>query len=80
MLKTRAIELLGGSVSAASKAIGITYQAVDKWPETLTPALRDRVQAALYRQHCDSAAANTQPATPAPAGSDIATAAAGQGA
>lgn len=51
MLKTRAIELLGGSVSAASKAIGITYQAVDKWPETLTPALRDRVQAALYRQH-----------------------------
>ena len=51
MLKTRAIELLGGSVSAASKAIGITYQAVDKWPEALTPALRDRVQAALYRQH-----------------------------
>lgn len=51
MLKTRAIELLGGSVSAASKAIGITYQAVDKWPDILTPALRDRVQAALYRQH-----------------------------
>lgn len=50
MLKTRAIELLGGSVSAASKAIGITYQAVDKWPDVLTPALRDRVQAALYRQ------------------------------
>ena len=51
MLKTRAIELLGGSVSAASKAIGITYQAVDKWPDILTPALRDRVQAALYRRH-----------------------------
>ena len=51
MLKTQAIELLGGSVTAAAKAIGITYQAVDKWPDVLTPALRDRVQAALYRQH-----------------------------
>ena len=80
MLKKCAIELLGGTVSAASKAIGITYQAVDKWPDVLTPALRDRVQAALYRQHCDSASIDTQPATLAPAGSDIATAAAGQGA
>ena len=80
MLKTHAIELLGGSVSAAAKAIGVTYQAIGKWPDELTPALRDRVQAALYRQHCDSAKANPQPATPAPAGSDIETAAAGQGA
>ena len=51
MLKTQAIELLGGSVAAAAKAVGITYQAVGKWPAVLTPALRDRVQAALYRQH-----------------------------
>lgn len=51
MLKTQAIELLGGSVSSVAKAVGITYQAVGKWPDVLTPALRDRVQAALYRQH-----------------------------
>lgn len=54
MLKTQAIELLGGSVSSAAKAIGVTYQAVGKWPEVLTPAVRDRVQAALYRQHLES--------------------------
>lgn len=53
MLKTQAIELLGGSVATAAKAIGITYQAVGKWPEVLTPALRDRVQAALYRRSLD---------------------------
>lgn len=80
MLKTHAIELLGGSVSAAAKSIGVTYQAIGKWPDELTPALRDRVQAALYRQHCGSAATNPQPATPAPAGPDIETAAAGKGA
>ncbi len=50
MLKYQAIELLGGSVTAAAKAVGVTYQAIGKWPEALTPALRDRVQAALYRE------------------------------
>jgi hypothetical protein len=50
MLKSEAIELLGGSIPAAAKAIGITYQAVDKWPEVLSARIADRVLAALARQ------------------------------
>lgn len=50
MLKTEAIELLGGSIAAAAEAIGVTYQAVDKWPDELPPRIADRVQAALWRQ------------------------------
>lgn len=49
MTKTEAIELLGGTVSAAAKVIGISYQAVDKWPDDLPDRLVDRVQAALWR-------------------------------
>lgn len=52
MLKQQAIALLGGSVTTAATAIGVSYQAVDKWPEVLTAKLVDRVQAALWRiQH-----------------------------
>lgn len=49
MDKTKAIELLGGNVSAAAKAVGVTYQAVDKWPDPLPKRIVDRVQAALWR-------------------------------
>lgn len=49
MNKAAAIELLGGSVIGAAKAIGITPQAVSAWPETLPPRVADRVQAALWR-------------------------------
>jgi len=51
MLKTRAIELLGGSVSAAADAIGITYQAVEKWPSVLSGRIEDRVVAAIARRY-----------------------------
>lgn len=52
MLKLDAIRLLGGSIPAAAEAIGVTYQAVDKWPDELPPRIADRVQAALWRiQH-----------------------------
>jgi hypothetical protein len=50
MLKTEAIDLLGGTVSAAAKAIGISWEAVNKWPDELPPRIADRVQAALWRQ------------------------------
>ena len=50
MDKKRAIELLGGSVTAAAKAVGVSRQAVHKWPEQLPPRLSDRVQAAVLRQ------------------------------
>ena len=45
MLKTQAIELLGGSITAAAKAIGISYHAVHQWPDDLPPRIADRVYA-----------------------------------
>lgn len=50
MLKTKAIELLGGTPSAAANAIGISYQAVHKWPEVLPKKVADRVVAAVARR------------------------------
>lgn len=49
MDKKTAIQLLGGSVAQAAKNIGISYQAVAKWPEKLTPRIADRVIAAQMR-------------------------------
>lgn len=49
MKKLDAIELLGGSVAAAAAAIGVTYQAVYRWPDELTSRIADRVHAALGR-------------------------------
>ena len=53
MKKTDAISKLGGSKAEAARAIGISYQAVDKWPEKLTPKIKDRVQAAFVRRYPD---------------------------
>jgi hypothetical protein len=50
MRKDKAIELLGGTVALAAEAIGISYQAVDKWPDELPRRIEDRVLAAIYRQ------------------------------
>jgi hypothetical protein len=50
MLKTKAIELLGGSAASAAEAIGVTYQAVVKWPDDLPARIVDRVIAALVKQ------------------------------
>lgn len=49
MVKAQAIELLGGLANAAN-LIGVTQQAIRQWPETLSPKLSDRVQAALWRK------------------------------
>lgn len=49
MKKSEAIEILGGSVAAAARAIGVSYQAVAKWPDVLTPKISDRVIAAQAR-------------------------------
>lgn len=51
MRKTDAIQLLGGSPSAAAEAVGITTQAVCQWPDDLPPRIADRVLAALARRH-----------------------------
>jgi len=49
MEKQTAINLLGGSIRSASEAVGVTYKAVHKWPDPLTPRIADRVAAALVR-------------------------------
>lgn len=51
MQKKRAIELLGGTLGSAADAIGITYQAVEKWPDPLPKRIEDRVVAAIARKH-----------------------------
>lgn len=66
MRKSEALELLGGSIPAAADAIGVTYQAVDKWPDELPQRIADRVQAALWRKsqgiNSPAASVNSQPA------------------
>lgn len=51
MLKAKAIELLGGTVASAAEEVGVSYQAVDKWPDELPQRIADRVLAALARKH-----------------------------
>lgn|SRR5574337_84356 len=53
MLKSRAIELFGGGITAIADAIGVTYQAVDKWPDVLPARIADRVIAACVRAHIE---------------------------
>ena len=43
MKKQTAIELLGGSVSSAAKTLGVSYQAVLKWPDVLPQRITQRV-------------------------------------
>jgi len=50
MLKKEAIDILGGTVTSAARAVGVSPQAVSLWPDVLSDAIRDRVQAALWRQ------------------------------
>jgi hypothetical protein len=50
MTRAEAFEKLGGTASRVALHIGVTPQAVIQWPDPLTPILRDRVQAALYRE------------------------------
>ena len=50
MKKSDAISKFGSATKLA-RAIGITPQAVIQWPEELSPALEDRVIAAIVRTH-----------------------------
>lgn len=50
MLKTKAIELLGGTPSAAAEKVGVTVQAIQQWPEELPDRIADRVLAAIARE------------------------------
>ncbi len=53
MKKETALQLLGGSVTSAAKSLNITYQAVSKWPDELSPAVSDRVIAAIAKSRPD---------------------------
>lgn len=55
MLKAKAIELLGGTTASAAREIGITYQAVYKWPDELPASIADRVLAAVARKRMGDA-------------------------
>jgi hypothetical protein len=71
MRKAKAIELLGGSTASAAKEIGVSYQAVDKWPEDLPARIADRVLAVLARKHLPPevlARLAEEPAEPEPNG------------
>lgn len=51
MRKEKAIELLGGTPTAAAEQIGITVSAVTQWPDDLPDRIADRVLAAIARKH-----------------------------
>ena len=48
MDKAKAIEMLGGTVTAAAEAIGISSSAVTQWPEELPDRIADRVIARMH--------------------------------
>lgn len=50
MRKTYAIELLGGSIGSAAETLGVTYQAVAKWPDELTDRIVGNVVMTLIRR------------------------------
>ncbi len=62
MQKSKAIELLGGTVAAAAQAIGVSYQAVDKWPDVLPSRIADRVLAVQARKHLPAELLGTESA------------------
>lgn len=53
--KALAIDMLGGSPTAAARQLGVSPQAVSQWPAVLTPRIEDRVLGALLRQGRDLA-------------------------
>lgn len=66
MNKQKAIDLLGGTVSAAAAAIGVTPSAITQWPDELPSRLVDRVHAALARKHLPAEMLGTEGALPVP--------------
>lgn len=59
MTKQQAIDLLGGSIVSAADELGVTRQAVEKWPDVLPLRIADRVRGAWARKHVSVIAADT---------------------
>lgn len=49
MKKSEAIQMLGGSVPSAARALQVTVQAIAKWPDVLPLRIADRVRGAHVR-------------------------------
>jgi len=49
MRKQDAIQLLGGTTKDAAQVLGVTFQAVSKWPDPLSDRIADRVRGAAAR-------------------------------
>jgi hypothetical protein len=60
--------LLGGSITAAARAIGISYHAVHQWPDELPPRIADRVYAVWGKKNMPELA--QPPASPAQAATE----------
>lgn len=50
MNKAEAIQHFG-SISALAVAVGVTHQAISRWPDPLPPRIADRVIAAALRKN-----------------------------
>ena len=72
MTKHQAIDLLGGSVTTAAAELGITRQAVEKWPEVLPNRIADRVRGAWARKNVPSLIPSTDTSTQQAAGQGVA--------
>lgn len=74
MEKTKAIELLGGTVAKAAEAVGVNSQAISQWPDVLPARLADRVVAAVARKHLppELFGEGEVPTEPAPASQEAA--------
>lgn len=62
MLKSEALQKLGGTVASAAEACRISSQAVSQWPDVLSKDQEDRVLAALARKHLPPDVIGTRPA------------------
>jgi transcriptional regulator with XRE-family HTH domain len=51
MNKETAIKLLGGTITQAAEAVGVSASAVSQWPNALPPRISDRVLAVLARRY-----------------------------
>lgn len=67
MTRDQAIALLGGTVTSAAAEIGVSYQAVNQWPDELPKRIEDRVLAALARKHLPKSLIGTKGAPKLPA-------------
>jgi len=66
MKKSKAIDLLGGTVASAALQARVSRSAVSQWPEDLPPRITDRVLAALARRHLDPGLIGEGEANPDP--------------